>query len=54
MYFHGFEKLDLVYVTNLSRNLKRSGHLVVKLVARLLSFLVLCRDIHLVLNSNVN
>ena len=54
MYFHGFWKLDLVQVTDLSSDLKRSGHLVVKLLARLLSFPVLCGDIYLVLDSEVN
>ena len=54
MYFHGFRKLDLVRVTDLSSDLKRSGHLVVKLLARSLSFLVLCRDKYLVLDSEVN
>ena len=54
MYFYSFRKLNLVRVTDLSSDLKRSSYLVVKLSARSLSFLVLCRDIYLVLNSEVN
>ncbi len=54
MYFHSFRKLNLVRVTDLSSDLKRSSYLVVKLSARSLSFLVLYRDIYLVLNSKVN